>query len=260
MPKRARRRIKRKCQSGDKPTNGKSNTVNITPKKNAVHFGHIPYQYKNPSGFKQSLQRKIRFPIQLACKIIRPFIRWCDILFSALSQQQQLSFGFHVLSGNPLAKHVQTHTQILCESHRYKNSQIRIRATSVVGSRDLWWATKPQKHASNMLTAAAAELHFANTLTPVADRRKRGAYGVRGRGQVHVYICAIIRLFFCLPKVAVDADVAIVAAVRVAFLAATCQLPHSLFGFEAARVAKRTVSPAILRRIEWKRFFWETNS
>lgn len=192
MPKRARRRIKRKCQSGDKPTNGKSNTVNITPKKNAVHFGHIPYQYKNPSGFKQSLQRKIRFPIKLVCKIIRSFIIWCHILFSALSQQQQLSFGFHVLSGNPLAKHVQTHTQILCESHRYKNSQIRIRATSVVGSRDLWWATKPQKHASNMLTAAAAELHFANTLTQLPTEERDVHMGSEGEGK---YMYIYVRLY-----------------------------------------------------------------
>jgi len=126
------------------------------------------------------------------CEIIRSFIIWYDILFSALSQQQQLSFGFHVLSGNPLAKHVQTHTQILCESHRYKNSQIRIRATSVVGSRDLWWATKPQKHASNMLTAAAAELHFANTLTQLPTEEREVHMGSEGEGK---YMYIYVRLY-----------------------------------------------------------------
>lgn len=123
----------------------------------------------------------------LVCKIIRSFIIWCHILFSALSQQQQLSFGFHVLSGNPLAKHVQTHTQILCETHRYKNSQIRIRATSVVGSRTCGGL---QSHKSTPATCWLQLLQNCISQThshSCRPKKERCIWGQRERASTCIY-------------------------------------------------------------------------
>jgi len=119
---------------------------------------------------------------------------------------------------------------------------MRVLQTSVVGSQTCGGL---QSHKSTpatcwlqLLQNCISQKHIH---TQTALKKERSIWGQRERANIYVYR-RLYDIFFCLPKVAVDVDVANVAAVRVAFLAASCQLPHSLFGFEAARVAKRTVS------------------